>query len=98
MLYMKLPHTISQATGPSVSCKDTSFTVTASNLLPTEDFIFSSLQCCVKTVFGTFIFKVFVSPFFAHFHVIIYNKQSKKDVRVQQRDTEIEQFLVSYRN
>lgn len=75
---MKLLHTISQATGPSVLCENTSFTVIASNLLLTEDFILSSLQCCVKTVLGTFILKVFVSPFCAHFHVIICNKQSKK--------------------
>jgi len=27
---------------------------------------------------GTFILIVFVSPYFAHFHVIVYNKQSKK--------------------
>lgn len=75
---MKLLHTISQATGPSVLCEDTAFTVRVSNLLPTKDFILSSLQYCVKIVLGTIILKVLVSPFFVHIHVIFYNKQSKK--------------------
>jgi hypothetical protein len=42
------------------------------------NFILFSLQCCVKIVLGTLILEVFVSPFFAHFHVIIYNRHSKK--------------------